>query len=368
MQAQRRAIDAAFGRAIRRPWAAPTNGERHQSRETSRLDQQRIGTNSEVRQLALVGANSKFGMEWSSPEEVSKPTIHGEDCDVTGTRNNLSKSPNQLLRNGISEGGRKYSTGTAQRMVERDGKEITDTRNYYIEISNRNSLYVAEGATPPLHTGIHFANTGEVNIFGDEYDDARKYLKYRPSANFGILEKPNDCAMYADALRTGQPTWLPYQKGKNGLEYKPRADFQPDGLDGADSDPSIRAQLGEMYHIQWQGGKPDTESAKANHHAATVIVQDGNDEITSEAHADLKTLKAPIFKMYGTSENSFYDQSADYFTYAQKNKDEGKDEDKGKGKEKDEDEYEDQEEDKGSGKSIIRPYMAIAPRGDSNTK
>lgn len=225
-----------------------------------------------------------------------------------------------------------------QRMITRDGKEISNGTQYFIDLSKRPVLYVAKGAAPPA-PAKHFKLSGETVSFDPVYtedmaymqgpiaDHSKDYSAYIPAAAFGKDgNKPNDCAMYADALRLGKDTWTTFQPGVNGLTYGPIADYQPDGIEGADRNPNISAKTGEMYHMAWQGAKPSAELA--NHHAATVVVRDGDDQITSEANAAVQ-MEYPEFRMYGSGPSGFYEQNAAYFTQP----------------------------------TGVKPYMAIAPKG-----
>jgi hypothetical protein len=238
--------------------------------------------------------------------------------------------------------GAAQGSGIVQRMITREDKEISDSTQYFIDLSNRPILYVAKGAASPVPEE-YFKPSGETVSFDPYYtedmaymqgpiaDRSKDYSGYVPAAPFGKDgNKPNDCAMYADALRLRKGTWTIFKPGVNGLDYKPRADYQPGGIDGADKDPNVSATTGEMYHMAWQGDKPSAKpwAERANHHAATVVVRDGDDQITSEANSDVQ-MERPEFRMYGSGPSGFYEQNAAYFTQP----------------------------------SGVKPYMAIAPKG-----
>lgn len=211
-------------------------------------------------------------------------------------------------------------------------QNTTFSENAQLAIKNgiTTELYVDETKAGPAPASFFTQSGTEKLNFGDSptkgektetVSESEAYLsknfnKFVPKASFtkespkSAFQGVNDCGAYACALNTGDPAdWD--RKKATGILNKPKADYQPKGLENADKDPSISADVGETYLIQWQG---EQEASKAHHHAATTVARDGADHVTSEAHVGKPELQMPEFHMYGSGNNNFYAKHQDYFT------------------------------------------------------
>lgn len=75
----------------------------------------------------------------------------------------------------------------------------------------------------------------------------------------------------------------------------------------------LRRQL-NVYHIVCRIGKNgDACDIIKRYRYGFAVARDGEDHVTSEAHADLK-LPKPVFELYGTTKNTFWMAHQEYFS------------------------------------------------------
>lgn len=251
--------------------------------------------------------NAEKQNKYSSSRTVCL-TLNGKSAKVADCR------PKAITQAKLIDGIRKSGT-TIQRMY--DHKGMTFSTNAILGVGGLSTynLFVDKDKPGPSPDTFFIKIDTVDQEYAQPQDSAplkKAFDVYQAKNKFNEGGAgPNDCGAYAYALNTGKLEDWDAEKAATGLNT-PKADYQPEGLDGADQNPDIATGVGESYLISWHDLiSPDP--AKANHHAATTVISDGEDHVTSEAHSGKPTLERPEFHMYGIGENSFYEKNKAYF-------------------------------------------------------
>jgi hypothetical protein len=228
------------------------------------------------------------------------------------------------------------NNSTAQAMFIEDGVKYSQNANYGIPLDAIHQILCNKKALPPSPIK-HFEKINEVTKEISPSPSKEEQVwegeggKTLPSINFDVYQsnkkfndskapqQPNDCGMYANALAHNKETWVKEEKPGEHLEgmIKPSEIDKKEGNSQYDpqeegSKDNLSLDVGDMYRMDWDQPK-DKPEEKCGHHVATVVAKDGEDHITSEADAGLK-LQTAAFKMYGTTENTFWQTHNTYFT------------------------------------------------------
>ena len=294
--------------------------EKHLPHEAWHVVQQKQGRVKPTLQMkGKVNINDDKGLE--------------KEADVMGAKALQMKGriSSQLQTTGLD------NNSTAQAMFIEDGVKYSQNANYGIPLDGIHQILCNERALP-LSPMTHFAKISEVtkeitpspikeeqvmeNEGGKERPPIKiKFNVYQSNKKFNdskASQQPNDCGMYANALAFEKETWGKEKRPGEHLEgmIKPSDIDKKEGNSQYDpqeegSKDNLSLDVGDMYRMDWDKPK-DKPEEKCGHHVATVVAKDGEDHITSEADAGLK-LQTAAFKMYGTTENTFWQTHQKYF-------------------------------------------------------
>jgi hypothetical protein len=251
-----------------------------------------------------------------------------KEADVMGANAMNVHLASQILLK--SKSVRQNNDSPVQGMFEEDGIKYSENIKYGIPNDDLKILLVKANALPPqplqhfqkineLSKEVKAQPTQEEQIWENEGGKTPviKFDVYSSNKKLNDAKhdlQPNDCGMYANALALDKKTWgkereiKEHLKGMNG----PTDDSEQYDANDIKSKDNLSLDIGDMYRIDWDDvhNKPIEKSA---HHVSTVVAKDGEDHVTSEADAGEK-LEAPIFRMYGTKTNTFWQTHHEYFS------------------------------------------------------
>lgn len=178
--------------------------------------------------------------------------------------------------------------------TRRSPYKTSENRNFRTLIDDTNRLDKKAGVTTIIDDLL--AETGTVG----KYKSYKYNAILRGNARQGIVRNfINDCGFFSDFLMTRDVTAL-----AEGYDSHTKT--------GAGTDEDADPLAGEAYFMQ---SNPEANiDLSCVHHQATVIAQDGGDNITCEANAGV-VLREPIFDMYGTEvhEQTFHRRFKDSY-------------------------------------------------------
>ena len=230
---------------------------------------------------------------------------------------------------------RAAANSPVQGIFEHAGIRFTEGAKYGIPRDDRAKLLARPDSAPPQPDDFFkvsgdravempAAPSEEKKIGKEDAEKEKsaiiKFSIFESTKKFGEGSgQPNDCGMYANALAFGKESWDKETRLAEHLEGMTKPGEQGDHAqyDPGDkkTNDALSLEVGDMYRIDWD--QPDKKPGeKCAHHVATVVARDGEDHVTSEAHADLKDPK-PIFELYGTTKNTFWMAYHEYFSSIQ---------------------------------------------------
>lgn len=247
-----------------------------------------------------------------------------QNSPQTGAQRVLQQHVSESTRiaNSQHQQARAEKSPVVQAMFKDNGVQYTQNAEYGIVDGDPKQLLVSPTAVdivPPTHfrqigsTEKEFVPP-EVAALENEGGRDGPPMKVEFKVFESIFDfsetRPNDCGMYAQALTLEYPDWEAEKRpGQHREGTKLVEQYDPGNSKTADN---LSLLPGNSYRIDWDDPRLKPLE-KCAHHVATVVAKDGVDHVTSEADAGRKITK-PVFEMYGTNKNTFWQRHKDYFT------------------------------------------------------